>query len=328
MKLRYIVSIVSAVLLCFAACLAVSVLPPRITLDSADYDLVIYSTERPEMTAALIPLFEEHYGIQVKLLHPGDLTKLPDEADSGIDLVIGPFPYEFKPYFDKLDIYRSFNEKYMIPQAVEHSSLYTPYAAEVGCLMINSSGEDKSADSTPSEHMLFSGCLLPDPAISSEGIFCMANSLAAAETPEQTRLFCRRYIETVKKNPYLTARQIGELVAKGKAQSGFTYESLGAELTQQGADVTLVYPEKGSICAFRSAAILRGAPHRENARYFIDFLTGKDTQDILGTLLTVRPVRRDARLNSCMRSAQELNLLYLSEEEWQAWADYIGEMQA
>lgn len=83
-------------------------------------------------------------------------------------------------------------------------------------------------------------------------------------------------------------------VASGEYLVGCTYENAGAESQRLGSDVRVVYPADGTSAVPDGVARIRGAPHREAAARFIDFVLGND----VARVVTARFKRRSARLDA------------------------------
>ena len=95
----------------------------------------------------------------------------------------------------------------------------------------------------------------------------------------------------------------------------------------------MVYPEDGSSCVPDGSALVKGAPHEDNAKLFLDFTVSSEVQQLLAGRLCRRSVRDD------VASADELTPLdglplaeydldrAVAEREaiLMTWAFYAGE---
>ena len=82
-----------------------------------------------------------------------------------------------------------------------------------------------------------------------------------------------------------------KLVASGEYALGVTIEK-SAVLYADNPDIGFVYPEKNSAVP-DGVALIKGCPNEENAKLFIDFVTGYDCQVDQNTNFARRPVRSD-----------------------------------
>lgn len=82
-------------------------------------------------------------------------------------------------------------------------------------------------------------------------------------------------------------------VAEGNCTIGVTLEETALKAVESHSDVALLYPKEGVVCLPDGMAVVKGAPHGDNARRFIDFCLGEDVQNYLVSDCRRRPVRRD-----------------------------------
>ena len=88
--------------------------------------------------------------------------------------------------------------------------------------------------------------------------------------------------------------------AEGEYVVGLTWEDPAAAYVRDGVAVKVVFPEEGALMSGQCVSIIRGAPHMENAKKFVDYMLGESCQNYVGQNLTVRPLRADATLNESL----------------------------
>jgi iron(III) transport system substrate-binding protein len=98
-------------------------------------------------------------------------------------------------------------------------------------------------------------------------------------------------------------------VADGEYTVGLTYEDPSASYVRDGAPVKVVYMKEGVSFLPATSGIIKNCKNLENAKKFMDFLTSREAQDIIGTQLTVRPVRDDAALGSYMTPFSAITMI-------------------
>jgi iron(III) transport system substrate-binding protein len=86
---------------------------------------------------------------------------------------------------------------------------------------------------------------------------------------------------------------VPKYVNDGEALVGITLEDNAFRYVQGGGPVKIVYPAEGAIAAPDGIALVKGAPHPEAGRQFIDWCLSKSTQDFLVGAMFRRPVRVD-----------------------------------
>jgi iron(III) transport system substrate-binding protein len=86
---------------------------------------------------------------------------------------------------------------------------------------------------------------------------------------------------------------VPKFVADGEAAIGITLEDNAFRYVQGGSPVKIVYPDEGVIAAADGIALVKGAPHPDAGKFFIDWCLQKSTQDWLVSKMFRRPVRVD-----------------------------------
>lgn len=112
-------------------------------------------------------------------------------------------------------------------------------------------------------------------------------------------------------------------VADGEYTVGLTFEEGAAKYVADGAHVKIVYMKEGVISKPDGVYIIKDAKHMENAKKFIDFITGKDAQTMITEKLNRRSVRTDVPAPSYLPAKEKLNIITDDEnlvndkkEEW------------
>jgi iron(III) transport system substrate-binding protein len=82
-------------------------------------------------------------------------------------------------------------------------------------------------------------------------------------------------------------------VADGEYAVGITYENIAGLYVRSGAPMKIVYPVEGTAVIPDGNALIRGGPHPEAAKRFLDFLLSKPVQEMLAQKLSLRSVRTD-----------------------------------
>ncbi len=86
---------------------------------------------------------------------------------------------------------------------------------------------------------------------------------------------------------------VPRFVNDAEAAVGITLEDNAYRYVQGGGPVKIIYPEDGTTAAPDGLALVKGAPHAEAAKKFIDWALSKETQDFLVEHMGRRPVRTD-----------------------------------
>lgn len=284
--------------------------------------LVVYASERPEMMEAVIPLFEEKYHIQVHLV-VGESKELlqrlrNEKKGERADVIMGLSQTELAGSQELFQDYVSVNDKYILEPCRNAEGYATSYVLNGSCLIVNKTlaGDKKISSYEDLLNPALKGrIIMADPASSSTGFSQLVNLLEAkggCGSPEAWE-----FAEELLKQTGCIAsssREVYTSVAKGEYIVGLSHEDACAGLMREGADVRIVYPKEGSLYSPRVAAISGNAEHTEYAKYFLDFITGKDMQDIFGTLLTSRPVRQDAKTSQFLKDMDHIPVITENQE--------------
>ena len=99
---------------------------------------------------------------------------------------------------------------------------------------------------------------------------------------------------------------VPRFVNDGELAVGITLEDNAHRFVQGGGPVKIVYPEDGTTAAPDGMALVKGAPHPEAARAFIDWALSKKTQDFLVEQMGRRPVRTDGAISPGLPPLSEI----------------------
>ena len=96
----------------------------------------------------------------------------------------------------------------------------------------------------------------------------------------------------------------------------------------------MVYPSDGTSCVPDGSALVKGAPHGDNARLFLDFTVSTDVQSMVGQRFCRRTVRADIPADPSLPPLSTLNMVPY-DVEWASqnrdrllseWSFLLGEV--
>ena len=99
---------------------------------------------------------------------------------------------------------------------------------------------------------------------------------------------------------------------------GLTWEDPAAAYVRDGVAVKVVFPEEGALMSGQCVSIIKGAPHMENAKKFVDYMLSETCQNYVGQNLTVRPLRQNVQLNDSLTPWSEITRLESYDGVWVA----------
>ena len=171
-----------------------------------------------------------------------------------------------------------------------------------------------------------------DPSKSSSSYEHLINMLYAMGKgdPEQGWDYVEKLCENLDGKLLSGSSAVYKGVADGEYTVGLTFEEGGAKYVADGAPVKLIYMEEGVISKPDGVYIIKDAKNMENAKAFIDFITGKDAQNIIVEQLNRRSVRKDVPAPNGVTPKSDINLIYDEEGvvlgKKQEWLDKFKEI--
>ena len=117
-------------------------------------------------------------------------------------------------------------------------------------------------------------------------------------------------------------------VNDGEALVGMTLEDNALDYVKGGGNVEIVYPADGSSTVADGVALVKGAPHADNGKVFIDWLLSKPVQEQLVSEIGRRSVRTDVN-GAGLKPMSEIKLIkYDIKTVAQNRADWIAKWKA
>lgn len=320
--------------------LAIAVLATAALAIADDNVLVIYSPNSDTEVDNIIPAFEEATGIQVELLSMGTgecVTRIDSEKDNPqADVMWGGMNYGvYVQHPDLWADYTSPNEA-LIDEGYRQGAVKAYSNSNLsgsGCLIIN----NELAKELGVEIKGYADLLNPalkgkiasgDPTKSSSAWAELTNMLLVmGDEPydEKAWEFVEKFVEQLDGIQLDSSSAVYKGTADGEYVVGVSYEDPCIQMLASGADVSVVYPEEGTVWLPAATAIVKGAPHEANAQAFIDFQLSNEGQSIYANL-TTRAVNSTLPLgNEFMKPFSEINVVYEDipfcaehKTEWQA----------
>ncbi|HLI12896.1 MAG TPA: extracellular solute-binding protein [Alphaproteobacteria bacterium] len=108
-------------------------------------------------------------------------------------------------------------------------------------------------------------------------------------------------------------------VGNGEYPLGLSLEYAGYLWAHDGAPVKTIYPTDGTLVLMEGVAIIKGGPHLEPAKKFVDWITRKDVREMILKATFRRPTRQDldlSKLPGNMPALSSLKLLSYDEAGW------------
>ncbi|MBQ7417517.1 MAG: extracellular solute-binding protein, partial [Acidaminococcaceae bacterium] len=128
--------------------------------------------------------------------------------------------------------------------------------------------------------------------------------------------YCDKFLKQLNGKMMNSSSQVYKGVAGGEYIVGLTWEDPAATLVKSGAPVEVVFMKEGALYAPQSVQIIKNCKHPENAKKFVDYMLSEKIQNLVGTTLTVRPLRKNAKLADYMTPASKIKIAPKFNEKW------------
>ncbi|MGM1049444.1 MAG: ABC transporter substrate-binding protein [Bacillota bacterium] len=300
--------------------------------------LVVYSPNSEEIIKTIIPMFEKQTGITVELVTAGTgeiVKRLQSEKQNPYaDVMFGGSMAGYRENADLYEPYVSPEDKNLIEGHRNTSGFATPYISDGSVLLVNKNliGDIKIESYEDLLNPQLKGKIASaDPASSSSAFAQLTNMLKAKGGDYENDKgwdYVGKLIENLDGKIASGSGAVHKSVADGEYVVGLTYEDPSSTYVKNGAPVEVVYPTEGAVFLDAASAIIKDAPHMDNAKKFIDFILSQEAQDAFGTQLTNRPLRQDTKLGDHMKPLADINMIdedtdYVSSHKSQIVERYI-----
>lgn len=275
--------------------------------------LTIYTSHKEEVYMPIVREFEERTGIWVDVITGGTnelLERIESQQDNvEADVMFGGGVESLKAYEHCFSPYvvgssGSIREPHQAEDAV-----WTPFSALPVVLIYNTKlvSPDKITGWSSLSDPIFRGRIaFADPAISGSSFTALATQILAGKSMDKT---LATLAENLQGKTLSSSGDVLNAVADGSYLVGITLEETALKYIAAGADLAMVYPEEGTSCVPDASAIVKGAPHSENAKKFLDFTVSYEVQQMLSESSYRRPVRSDIPAGESLLPLQDIVLV-------------------
>ena len=275
--------------------------------------LTIYTSHKEEVYMPIVREFEERTGIWVDVITGGTnelLERIESQQDNvEADVMFGGGVESLKAYEHCFSPYvvgssGSIREPHQAEDAV-----WTPFSALPVVLIYNTKlvSPDKITGWSSLSDPIFRGRIaFADPAISGSSFTALATQILAGNSMGKT---LATLAENLQGKTLSGSGDVLNAVADGSYLVGITLEETALKYIAAGADLAMVYPEEGTSCVPDASAIVKGAPHSENAKKFLDFTVSYEVQQMLSESSYRRPVRSDIPAGESLLPLQDIVLV-------------------
>lgn len=317
-----------------------------------DNKLVVYSPNTDGLINAVMPAFEEAYGVEVEVITAGTgdcITRINSEKENPqADVMFGGMNIaNYENYPDLWEQYTSPNDANLPEEYQSYKGYISHYCLDGSAALLVNMDVFEELGLNVDDFKGYDDLLWPelkghiamgDPANSSSAWAELTNMLLVmGDEPydEKAWEWVESFIANLDGISIDSSSAIYKGVSAGEYAVGVSYEDPCVSLLIDGAtNLKVVYPEEGAVWLPAGTAIVKNAPHMENAKKFVDFLQSDEGQAVIATT-TARPVNTSiSNTSEFIIPFEEINVAYEDipycaehKVEWQQrWTDiFIGD---
>lgn len=276
--------------------------------------LVVYTSHKEQVYGPIVKEFQERTGIWVEVVTGGTsdlLELLSAQADTPVcDVMFGGGAESLVAASEVFEPYLSAGSSMWKEGAKPEGDLWTPFSTLPIVLIYNTKLVPKGAltgwadllDEKWRGNIAFA-----DPGVSGSSYTALITMLDRLPGEEDELL--RRFAANLDGRLLSDSGDVAGGVAAGRFHIGITLEETALKWANQRASLALVYPGEGTSAVPDGGALVRGAPHRENAVRFLDFVQGRDVQELVVRELSRRSVRTDVAEPADLPPEAELKVI-------------------
>ncbi|AWM88532.1 extracellular solute-binding protein [Microvirga sp. 17 mud 1-3] len=261
-----------------------------------DKTVVVYTAHKASIVDALVPKFEKETGIKVDVVKAGsgDIIKRVKAESSApkADVIWSIGGEQLEDNKDLLQTYTPKDDAALL-QTYKVSPEWIPYTGILLVMAVNNK-ELKPADYPKTWAELgdakWKGKVSSARADSSGSSFQQLATVLIAYGDKGWDVYNKTLANM---NLSDSSGAVPRYVNDGEALVGLTLEDNALDYVKGGGNVAIVYPEDGSSTVADGVALVKGAPHAETGKVFIDWLLSKPVQEQLVSDIGRRSVRKD-----------------------------------
>ena len=317
---------------------------------TAQDTLVIYSARNERLNNIVIPAFEAATGIKVEMITGSSgevLQRVKAEVESGnvtVDIHWAADETMLAANRDLFEVYvPTENDKLMPAFQNDGTNCFNSAYAEPNVMIVNTAmleemGIEVNSYADLTQPELKGKIISADPANSSSAFQCLIGMLYGMgdgdPMSDKAWDFIDEFLVNLDGKIASSSSQVYNGVANGEYAVGLSYEDPCVELEATGEHpVKVVYATEGVIFPGESVQIIKGAPHMEAAKKFVDFVLSEESQNAVAAELNLRPLRMGVPTNAKMIPTEDLKLFdtysakYIAENKPAIVATYLDHVE-
>lgn len=267
-----------------------------------DKKLVIYTAHKEEIYMPIIREFEERTGIWVDVVSGSTnhiLEQIASEnGNNSGDIMFGggvdslsAYEEYFEPYrvssYDKLDkTYSSATDSYTVFSKLPIVFIYNTK-------LVLPAAAPRTWEQLPGYNWV-GRIAFADPASSGSSytaLLIFISKLKKEDASEE--IIIKEFIDSLNGELSEGSDKVTEDVASGRKLIGITLAENAYKEMAKSSDIGIIFPSDGTCALPDGCAIIKNAPHKQNAELFMEFMVSEDVQRLLEDQLYRNSVRTD-----------------------------------
>ena len=282
--------------------------------------LTVYTSHKEEVYRPVIEEFEARTGLWVDIVTGGTgelLDRIEREKTApAADIMFGGGVESLLSYADCFEPYTVPGADMLMPGLRQRDDICTPFSSLPFVIIYNTRlvrpdeirGWAELLDGQWKGRIAFA-----DPAVSGSSYSALMTMLTALGGDRWELL--ERFYENLDSAILQDSGDVAAMVDSGAMSVGITLEQTALKNLAQGAKIGIVYPEEGTTILPDGSALVAGAPHRENAAAFLEFVLSTDVQELVVSSFFRRSVRIDVEDREGLLPAEQIPLVEYDIEE-------------
>lgn len=295
-------------------------------------ELVIYCPHPLDFINPIVSEFEEQTGIPVYVQTGGTgelLAMVEEHKEPACDIFWGGSLSSNLPKKELFEQYISKNESMVQEEFKNKEGSMTRFTDIPSVLMVNTNltgGLVIEGYEDLLKPELKGKIAMCNPSTSSSAYEHLINMLYAmgGGAPEDGWDYVEAFCENLDGTLLKSSSEVYQGVARGRFAVGLTFEEGAARYVEEDGPVRLVYMKEGVISKPDVVCIAKGTGHMEEAKEFVDFVTGRDAQAMIASTLNRRSVRVDVKEAEYLPAKDSIHMIYdeatvvnQNKKEWQ-----------
>jgi len=281
-------------------------------------EVTVYSPLFPDAINSVTKGFTEETGIKVNLVVAGTgelLKKIQAESENPLgDVIYGGGAESLNSYKQYFAPYKTINNHKIDPLFRDSEDRWFGFALLPMVMIYNTdlvTKEEAPASWADLTDPKWRGKIAMASPVKSGSAYTITATLLTAfgKDNEGGFDFVKEFVANLDGKVLGGSSAVPKGVVDGEYFIGLTLESSAVKYKNAGGHIEIVYPSEGTSVVPDGAALIKGAINEENAKLFLDYITGKEIQSTLATEYNIRGVRDDVELPKGLGPISEIKLL-------------------